>query len=113
MIFIQSPTVTMGRKYLSVPKKLDIVSAAELSRNVLGTVRVNNVQPNQIHQWRRDKEKLTENNKKTVKHSQCTVFQWLYLIWREFPNQIIKNSFKQSGFKNDLHIDIDVAVELI
>ena len=35
----------MGRKYLSVSKKLDVVPAAELSGNVLGTARVNNVHP--------------------------------------------------------------------
>ena len=58
----------MGRNYLSVSKKLDIVSAAELSGNVLGTAQVNSVQPNQIRQWRRDKEKLIEKNKKTVRH---------------------------------------------
>ena len=58
----------MGRKFLSVSKKLRIVFAAELIGNVLGTARVNNVQPNQICQWRRDKEKLIE---KTVRHSQC------------------------------------------
>ena len=55
--------MSMGRKYLSVSKKLDIVSAAELSGNLLGTVRVNNAQPNRIRQWRRDKEKLIEKTK--------------------------------------------------
>ena len=53
----------MFRKYLSVSKKLVIVSAAELSGSVMGTARVNSVQPNQIRQWRRDKEKLIEKTK--------------------------------------------------
>ena len=63
----------MARKYLFVSKKLDIVSAAELSGNVLGTARVNNMQPDQIRQWLRDIEKLIDKKQKTVRHLQCAV----------------------------------------
>ena len=63
----------MDRKYLSVSKKLDIVSAAELSGNELGTARVNDVQPNQIRQCRRDNEKLIEKNCKALRVHSITV----------------------------------------
>ena len=45
-LFFLPPTVYVGRKYFPASKKLDMVSAAELCENVLGTARVNNVQPN-------------------------------------------------------------------
>ena len=41
------------------------------------------------------------------------VLEWLDLIWREFSNKIIKNSFKKCGFTNDLDIDVGVALDLI
>ena len=57
----------MGRKYFSVSEKLYIFSAAELSGNILGMVRVNNLQPNKIRQWRTGNVKLIEKNKKNCK----------------------------------------------
>ena len=57
----------------------------------------------------RGKEKLIEKTK-TVRHSQCTVLQWLDLVWSEFLNQIIKNSFKKSGFTNDFDIALETKL---
>ncbi len=41
------------------------------------------------------------------------MLQWLDKIWREFPSDIILNSFKKCGFTDELDIEIHIALELV
>ncbi len=41
------------------------------------------------------------------------VLLWLDAIWKDFPAEIIQNSFKKCGFTNDVDIDIDVALDFV
>ena len=41
------------------------------------------------------------------------VLEWLKKIWRDFPIEIVQNSFKKCGFTDDHDINIDVALDMI
>ena len=41
------------------------------------------------------------------------ILEFLDIIWKQFPSQTVRNSYKKCGFTNDLGINIDVALESI
>ena len=41
------------------------------------------------------------------------ILEFLDIIWKQFPSQIVRNSFEKCGSTNDLGINIDVALEFV
>ena len=76
-----------------------------------------------INKQLRDRLKKVANNWQQAQHEKLTpgdrmptskgadILEWLGKIWREFPNEILKNSFLGSGYEYQSDVDYSSATE--
>ena len=61
--------------------------------------------------WRKEKHRLLTPGSKLPTPTRIGVLNWLKKIWKEFPTQIVQNSFTGSGYFYEDGIDYSGETE--